>query len=158
MSDRITITKRMLDLPTIREGGKYPHISYLSNQQTVGETLKQSQINSWRLRYIHPPRIYVYSLDDKDYWWREDPPFRVVYKLRFMFVFEKETKMSQERKFVKGGFIYDSPEQLDMWLKGNVTLFSTSREKSPYPPENGPYPPEIYRYSNLLTCDSRDAR
>ena len=107
----LTITKQMLNLPILREGEVYPYISDLPRRQTLCEALKQAQLDRRSLRMMN---AVCYELNpDEQACWQEAVTHK--HKLRVLFVVERSER---ERMFVKGGFLYDTPEQFAHWQEG----------------------------------------
>lgn len=136
MSNKISFTRKMLGLPIILEGEVYPHITDLPKRQTVGEALKQYQVGGHRLcRWVLPELFEWYRYAENSNWWMHaadglPEPEKSGYKLRVMFVFDRgvvprpylsygkwHTEMVRDREFVKGGFLYDTPEQFEQWQR-----------------------------------------
>lgn len=131
MNNKIPFTRKMLGLPVIREREMYPHVltCYYDIVETVGEKLRRLQMDGYRLRYISPPMRYM-KFDDDDWLSPIEERGLSGYKLLFLFAFDRgitsrtflrngliHTEMEREREFVKGGFLYDTPEQFERWQR-----------------------------------------
>jgi len=121
------LTQKILNLPIIDSGERYPDISSIPDHITVRDALKIFQVGGYRLVQMIRPRIYGlchgFALPDEHL-----PPL----KLRVVFVMERGTcprifrnykkewvsEIARERVYIKGGFLYDTPEQLDEWVRG----------------------------------------
>lgn len=145
MNRQLQFTRKMFDLQTIGEGEQYPRISALWCEESIGDALVRLVRTGYQLRTIVPPwQIACYKIDESSHaFYHRDvillssvdhvspDPEIMCYKLRFVFVLERDyipgvkfvgdgwewTEKRLEREFVKGGFLYDSPEQLDEWLE-----------------------------------------
>lgn len=110
----IPFTQKMFDLPAIREGESYRHLSSnLLHRETVGEALRRLQVAGWHLcRIIYPQIFYRLSLDLM----LGGLPSLKNYKLRFLFQLEKDNCLEKATyRCIKSGFLYDSVEQLEQW-------------------------------------------
>jgi len=121
------LTHKILDLPIIGCGERYPDISSIPDHITIRDALKLFQAGGYRLVQMARPRIYGLYYDFA-------PPDEHLYphKLRVVFVMEGGTRprifrnykeewvgeIVRERVYIKGGFLYDTPEQLDEWVRG----------------------------------------
>lgn len=119
MNRQLQFTRKMFDLPIIREGEVYPRLGdEPSTEMMVGYALKLAQVVGFQLRHIVPPwEIEYWNIP---LWPGDDVPNLELpeleldgYKLRFLFVLNHD---HYGQEFIKGGFLYDTPEQLDEWL------------------------------------------
>jgi len=105
MNKQLKLTRKMFNLPVLNEGNRYPHISDLPDGAiAVGDALRLFQLDGYRLTHIEPPWQLLHST--------EETP---TYKLRFIFILKRG---GGDEEWVKGGFLYDTPEQLDEWERG----------------------------------------
>lgn len=117
MNKQLKFTRKMFTLPIVGAGAIYPHISNLPDHDTVGDALGLFQLDGYRLRYIGPP-WQVCKLRDEPGYLLKNPrpePTIISYKVRVFFKLERG---EMEREYVKGGFLYDTPDQLYEWLRG----------------------------------------
>lgn len=129
----IPFARRMFDLPIVYENEMYPYILEVRYTHTVKEDLYWFKVKGWRIARIAQPHIitgYPDRLYPIDFDYESIEP--IGYKLRFAFVMERgdiptayfdgdiwrEGKPRREREFIKSGFLYDSSEQFDEWLRG----------------------------------------
>ena len=124
----LTITKKMINLPRLREGGVYPYVLDLPHHQKLCEALKQAQSDGWLLRTMGATS---HRRSSEERACCPGPSAMHEYKLRVLFVFERDIVLrayfrrenwyfeeAMERKYVKGGFLYNTPDQFEYWQEG----------------------------------------
>lgn len=131
MATRITITKRMLELPVLNEGDRYPCICQITKVQTIRKRLAALQKTGYQLRRMYLPEIIEYDpLIHKGL-----PEGATTFKFQFLFYLERGAPspanflnydylrmhrggLPPAIAFVKGGFLFDSLEQFEQWQRG----------------------------------------